>query len=61
MALSSNRQGHRPFTAAMPGSNPAGVTNMASSSNRSGQQPLKLQMWVRVPQGSPYGGVPERS
>ena len=26
MALSSNRIGHRPFTAAMPGSNPAGVT-----------------------------------
>lgn len=26
---------------------------MAPSSNRSGQQPLKLQMWVRVPQGSP--------
>ena len=27
MALSSNRIGHRPFTAATPGSNPAGVTN----------------------------------
>ncbi len=26
---------------------------MAPSSNRSGRQPLKLQMWVRVPQGSP--------
>ena len=26
MTLSSNRTGHRPFTAAMPGSNPAGVT-----------------------------------
>ena len=33
MALSSNRIGHCPFTAAMPGSNPAGVTNMAAYSN----------------------------
>ena len=35
MALSSKRIGHRPFTAAMPGSNPAGVTTSPQTAHPS--------------------------
>ena len=62
MALSSNRQGHRPFTAAMPGSNPAGVTIRPLRLTGQDGSLSSCKCGFESCRGHhEYGGVPERS
>ena len=57
MVPSTNRSGHRPFKAAMLGSNPAGITIHALSSVG---QSTRLRIWgpqVQILQSVPYTGL----
>ena len=54
MAPSTNRQGHRPFKAAMHGSNPAGVTKYRAdvmAAHLTLTQAVEVQILGPVPQG----------